>query len=228
MDPEPEAGELAGWERVNDKTGALRRMTGARLDLGCGPRKRAPDYIGIDLLDYDGVDIVGDALEVLRRVPAATVSEIYCSHFLEHVEDVSAHLQEFARVLRLGGRLEVIVPHFSNPYFYSDLTHRNYFGLYSLSYFSAGSPLKREVPTYGNTLAFTLNAVSLRFKSPPPFYGRYVVKRLLGFLFNASRGLREFYEENLCFIFPCYEIRFVLTRTSDRPEDGVGARHPTQ
>jgi ubiquinone/menaquinone biosynthesis C-methylase UbiE len=204
---------------IRDKTGALRRLSEAKLDLGCGPRKRAPDYIGIDLLDYEDVDIVGDAADILRQMPNDTVEHIYSSHFLEHVDDVERLLAELARVLRPGGTLELIVPHFSNPYFWSDLTHKHGFGLYSLAYFASETPFKRKVPTYGRNLGFRLDQVTLHFKSPRPFYGRYALKRTLGAFFNLTRATREFYEENLAYILPCYEIKYLLTKDPVEPTD---------
>jgi hypothetical protein len=36
---------------------------------------------------------------------------------------------------------------------------------------------------------------------------------MVGWLFNSCRYMQELYEENFCYIFPCYEIRFVLEKT---------------
>ena len=47
-----------------------------KLDLGCGSTKRGPDYVGVDLIAAAGVDVVGDALEVLRSLPGDRVAEI--------------------------------------------------------------------------------------------------------------------------------------------------------
>jgi len=195
-----------------DRHGRLSRIAGAKLDLGCGPHKRGSEYVGVDVLGFDGVDIVGDAYEVLQAIPDGVLEEIYSSHFFEHVPDVERLLLESLRVLRPGGRLVVVVPHFSNPYFYSDLTHRQFFGLYSFSYLTRDGPFRREVPTYGRELPLRLKAVRLVFKSARPFYARYAFKRVLGLLVNLSRWSQEFYEENLCYVFPCYEIRFDLVR----------------
>ena len=64
------------------------------LELGCGNRKRNSDSIGIDLLDYECVDLVGDVYEVLRALPEGGVDEVYSSHFVEHVLDVPMLLSE--------------------------------------------------------------------------------------------------------------------------------------
>jgi ubiquinone/menaquinone biosynthesis C-methylase UbiE len=156
------------------------------------------------------VDIVGDVFDVLRQVPDHTVAAVYSYHFFEHVHDLSKLMQELERVLVPNGTLTVVVPHFSNPYFYSDYTHKNSFGLYSFSYFAEDRIFSRKVPTYEKKPAFTLVRVDLVFKSPVPFYVRYAVKRLFQYIFNLNTYLKEFYEENLCYLIPCYEIRYEL------------------
>jgi hypothetical protein len=51
----------------------------------------------------------------------------------------------------------VIVPHFVIPYYYSDYTHKTFFGLYSFDYF--GRPetqLKRKTPLFYNEVKFEI------------------------------------------------------------------------
>src|SRR5438067_628058 len=183
------------------------------LEIGCGPHKRYPGSIGVDAIAYDGVDIVGDALEALRAFPTGSAEFITSSHLLEHVPDVAAVLDEMARVIRDGGRIEVIVPHFAHPYYSSDPTHVNRFGLYTLSYFVEDRLLSRKVPNYVRRSNLNLRDVQLVFKSSRPFVVRYAVKRVIGALFNSCRYLQELWEENLCYWFPCYEIRFLLVKS---------------
>jgi SAM-dependent methyltransferase len=200
---------------VLDKHGVLDRIAGAKLDLGCGPRKRGADYIGVDVVDQEGVDLVGDVFDVLARIPDGSLSRVFSSHFMEHIDDITRLVGELGRVIRPGGQLETVVPHFSNPYFYSDVTHRTPFGLYSMSYFVKEPLFKREVPLYANPPLFALTAVDLTFKAPRPFYGRYALTKLLGAVFNLSRATKELYEGTLCFWFPCYELTFLMTRLDE-------------
>lgn len=196
-----------------DKTAAVERLLQGQctaLELGCGPRKRHADAIGIDRLDCDGVDLVGDVFDILHSLPAARVQSVHAYHFFEHVDDLSALLDEVARVMQPGGLLDVEVPHFSNPYFYSDPTHSKFFGLYTFSYLARDGLFRRRVPQYGHAPDFELADVRLDFDSP--FLIRGLVKRAIGPLFNLSRWLQEFHEENLCHILPCYQLRFSLRR----------------
>src|ERR1035437_6155312 len=116
------------------------------LELGCGEEKRDESAVGVDLLDLPGVDILGDALEVLRSLPDSSVDAIYSEHFMEHVSEPRLVLSEAARVLKPGGEFRAIIPHFSNPWFYSDPTHRSYFGLYTFCYWVVRTPFSRQVP----------------------------------------------------------------------------------
>lgn len=201
---------------IKDKSGVLAGLSDRSsviLELGCGNRKRVKEAIGIDQLDYDGVDIVGDVMSVLNQFPNGSVDSVYSFHFFEHISDLAALLKELIRVLKENGQLEVVVPHFSSPYYHSDVTHRTFFGLYTFDYFAAKTLFSRKVPTYGQPLAFEVVRVDLIFKSSRPFYVRYALKRILGSVFNSCNYMRELYEENFCYLFPCYEMRFQLRRT---------------
>ena len=182
------------------------------LEVGCGDLKRLAGSIGIDIADYPAVDIVGDAVEVMKLIPAVSVDLIQSSHFMEHIADVPAILNEFTRSLKIGGQIDITVPHFSNPFYYSDPTHKSFFGLYTFAYYAENKIFKRTVPSYSRIEGLELVSVHLGMKSYPPRYVRHGFKKLLEMLFNSSTFMRELYEENLCYLFPCYEIRYVLRR----------------
>jgi SAM-dependent methyltransferase len=195
--------------QIND---AARRQIESRhipvLELGCGPAKRASDSIGVDIVDYPGVDIIGDVFAALERLPAGSVDCIYASHFFEHVEDLSGLLAACVRVLIPEGLLEVTVPHFSNPYFYSDYTHKRAFGLYSMSYLSHDSILKRKVPQYQNEPELVLADVKLRFKSAFKYSIRNIMFHGIEPFVNSTRYTQEVYEEIFSKYIPCYEVTY--------------------
>jgi len=182
------------------------------IELGCGARKRHPKAIGIDLIDTSDVDIVGDALEALSRIKDNSIVGIYSYHFLEHVQDIEKLLIQFERILVRGGDISIVVPHFSSPYFYSDPTHKTFFGLYTLCYFTERHPFARKVPLYGRSLDFEITRVELGFKAERPFYVRYALRQLIGLVFNASNTLKEVYEDVFSNIFSCYEVRYQLRK----------------
>ena len=198
--------------RFRDEHGLLQREGTLRLDLGCGSAKRDASYVGVDAIDRAGIDVVGDVLDVLASLPDDRVSEIYSSHFLEHLPELEPLVAEVERVLAVGGRFAGIVPHFSNPHYWSDPTHRGQFGLYTLSYFAEDPLLRRRVPTYGRPLRLRLEELELRFRAPAEFPFSSRLKQALGAVVNRHVRWQEFYEENLAWILPCYELRFALRK----------------
>lgn len=180
------------------------------LDLGCGPLKKSNSWIGIDMLDSDGVDIVGDVYEIINSFPDNSADEVHAYHFFEHIPDVPALLIELRRVLKPTGFIEVVVPHFSNAYFYSDYTHKNFFGLYSFSYWVKDSLLQRKVPNYNVNTGLQLKSVFLYFKSP--LLINRPIRRVWQIIFNASTFMKEWYEDSWSSNFPCYEVQFILIK----------------
>ena len=198
---------------ILDEAGALRREGVLKLDLGCGASKRDPSYVGVDVLETPAADVVGDVGRVLAALPDDRVQEIYASHLLEHLPDLPALVDEMARVLLVGGRLHVVVPHFSNPYYYSDPTHRQPFGLYTFSYLAEDQLLRRRVPRYGRDPRLRIQSVLLRFRSAAEFgrvRGR--LRSAFGRIVNANVWTQEFYEENLAGLIPCFELEFQLVK----------------
>lgn len=199
---------------VLDKHGRLAevpRLARVELEIGCGAIRRHPQAIAIDALDYDGVDVVGDVFAVLAQFPDASVDVVHSSHFVEHLDDLAGLIRELGRVMKPGGTVRTIAPHFSNPYFYSDYTHRRAFGLYSFSYLSRDALLYRTVPRYMET-PFDLVSVRLNFKAPRPFYLGWALGRVAQLLVNASTIGQEWYERRLCYLMPCYEVEYVIVK----------------
>jgi len=181
------------------------------IELGCGPNKVA-GAIGVDKFQDKNVDIVADIENGLPFLPDNSVDELSSRHVLEHIENLELLIKEIYRVLKLGGIHRVIVPHFSNPHFYSDYTHRRFFGLYTFDYFAdEESKLKRKVPNFYNDMKFHITKRYLRLYSLRPLLN--YKRRLLSIWFNRSSGAQERYEESWCYRFPCQEIHFEMTKT---------------
>lgn len=179
------------------------------VELGCGPKKRE-GKITIDKIDIPNIDIVADLENGLPFLPDKSVDEIHCRSVLEHIENFENLMREIVRVLKKDGRAYIFVPHFSNPYYYSDYTHTRFFGLYTFYYFvDAKFQLKRKVPNFYTDIRINIISQRLVFSSTFRLWRR--IKKLEEKLFNSHRALQEFYEENLCYIFPCYAIEVVFS-----------------
>lgn len=180
------------------------------IDLGCGPSKKY-GMVGIDILPLPGVDIVANLEEGLPEIPDHSVDEIHSAHFLEHVMNFELLMSEIHRILKPGGIAKITVPHFSNPYYYSDYTHKRFFGLYSFDYFSSKpTGYKRTIPVYNDKFSFSVISRKLVFKSPTFFIRNLVKKHLWTRLFNSTKYLQALYEDAFTGYIPCYEVVFVL------------------
>jgi hypothetical protein len=96
-----------------------------KLDLGCGPNKKE-GFVGIDQYAFDGkVDRVMNVGTERLPYEDGTVDEIHTSHFMEHLSaDQRCHvINEAFRVLKVGGQMTIIVPHFGSSRAYGDPTH---------------------------------------------------------------------------------------------------------
>ena len=137
-----------------------------KLDLGCGANP-IHGYLGIDI-GYKKPNIIqSDVFSYLRKTKKNSVSHIYSRHYLEHEtsENIIKLMKEIDRVLIKQGEMIFIVPHFSNPYYYSDPTHKTPWGIHSFSYFVEKNCLKRKVPSYILIRGWELRDVSIRFIS---------------------------------------------------------------
>jgi predicted SAM-dependent methyltransferase len=192
----------------------LSRKTPLVLELGCG-NKRVEGRINIDRLDLPNVDIVADLDEGLAFFPDNSVDAIHSKSVLEHVDKLDVLMKEIWRVLKPDGKKHLFVPHFSNPYYYSDYTHQRFFGLYTFEYFSKEETrFTRKVPNFYHDFSFRTDEMKLVFMSP--WKTRNKIKRFWGKIFNRSTAMQEFYEENLCYMIPCYGIQATLSPVKDR------------
>lgn len=96
-----------------------------RVDLGCGTRKR-DGFLGVDSIAFDGVDVVLDIGKDRWPWGDDSVEELHASHVVEHLKPAERiHLvNEAYRVLKPGGKMTIIVPHWCASRAYGDLTHQ--------------------------------------------------------------------------------------------------------
>lgn len=179
------------------------------VELGCGPNK-CEHSLGIDIVDLPPVDIVADLERGLPFLPDESVDTFYASHVLEHLAHFELLMDEIHRTLKADGKLILRVPHFSNPFFYSDFTHKRFFGLYTFEYLShTRHRFKRMIPRHYSRRGFRTEELKLIFYSDRLILK--IIKRMVQVLVNAGPSFQEIYEEMWTGIIPCSEIYAVLS-----------------
>jgi hypothetical protein len=103
-----------------------------KIDLGCGPNKHKgakgdeTDWLGLDKIQFDGVDCCVDLSFEYWPFADASVGEAHSSHFIEHLTAAQRcyFFNELWRVLVPGGKATIITPHWSSCRAYGDPTHQ--------------------------------------------------------------------------------------------------------
>jgi ubiquinone/menaquinone biosynthesis C-methylase UbiE len=170
------------------------------LDVGCGRRKLSGS-VGFDISKDSDADVFGDAEVTPWSFKSESFDLVYSSHFLEHCKEPFIVLREMFRVCRYGGEVRVVVPHFSSSGGFNDLSHKHFFGYFSLEQF--GSQFK-----------------GYRSQGVKPFgvlkthlvFGRFYQMVGLDWLANLFPMV---YENFFAFIFPCREVVYSFIKVGE-------------
>ena len=92
-----------------------------KLNVGCG-RDPLEGWTNLDVAPWPGVDVLAD---ITRQIPLPddSVTEILCSHVIEHIADPLAAFAELYRVAAPGCVAEFHTPHGSSDIAWTDPTH---------------------------------------------------------------------------------------------------------
>lgn len=116
----------------------IKENNGIRLDIGCGANKNA-GFVGMDMLDLPGVDIIWDLEEFPWPLPDNCVTTAVASHVLEHINPHKGvfikFMNEVWRVLKPGGQFAFVVPYAESFGMYQDPTHCNFINEATMNYF---------------------------------------------------------------------------------------------
>ncbi len=172
------------------------------LDVGCGTNK-TEGAIGLDNNPRTAADVIHDLGDIPYPFVDSEFDLIVSNHVVEHVPDVMAFISELHRITRPGGRIKLITPHYTNPDWANDPTHRNHINSYTFNTFMAG----REVFDF---------YTDIRLKPVSCYVSLLGLWRLLGieFLVNLDaksyklRFLRKFWEQYLSYMIRGKEIWF--------------------
>ena len=183
------------------------------LDVGCGSNKYE-GAIGLDFNPRTKADVIHD-LGVLPYPFADNEFDFVISrHTVEHIPDVMGFVSELWRITKNGGHIELVTPHYTNPDWANDPTHRNHFNSYSFNTFIAD----RQIFDF---------YTDVRLKPLDTHVSLANLWRALGFelIVNLDRQspklrfTRKFWEQYLSYIFRGKELRFkfevVKTQTSN-------------
>ena len=178
------------------------------LNLGSGYENHE-DFYTVDINEDLGVDIVADLNGPLDLIPDNSVSNIYSNQLFEHIENLFGLLSELRRISINGAKFEIIVPHFSNPYYYSDPIHIRQFGLFSMHYFTSENyQWRRKVPSYYSDTKFILRDAKIIFYKDTLM--DHLFANVLYPIVNLNRAFQHIFEKRFCYFYPPANVKYIL------------------
>ena len=172
------------------------------LDVGCGVNK-TEGAVGLDKNPRSGADVIHDLGQLPYPFGDNEFDLVVSNHVVEHVPDVIAFISELHRVTRHGGRIKLLTPHYTNPDWANDPTHRNHINSYTFNTFISG----REVFDF---------YTDVQLKPITCYVSLAGLWKALGieFLVNldtkwpSMRWTRKFWEQYLSYVFRGKELKF--------------------
>lgn len=172
------------------------------LDVGCGVNKYE-GAIGLDNNPRTAADVIHDLGDVPYPFADNEFDLVVSSHSIEHIPDVMAFVEELYRITKNGGRIKIVTPHYTNPDWATDPTHRNHFNSYS---FNSFMPERQVFDFY----------TDVKLKTVRTYVSLANLWRVLGIEFFVNldqkspkfRFTRKFWEHYLSFIFRGKELHF--------------------
>lgn len=184
-----------------------------RLNLGCGTDYRA-GYVNCDI-DPRVADVVFD----LRRPPypfaEGSVDEIVANNVLEHVGDLPAVMDGLHRILRVGGKLGVTVPHFSS---YGAMGHYDHKMAFHYNSFAWCDIEGTKEDMLHDARLWRIRNRMLIFD----FWPTWLSRGLLSPLFNAHMNL--YTTTGLAYLFPARLLEFIFEKPGPEEEDAARSR----
>ena len=156
-------------------------------DVGCGINKYT-GAIGIDRNPRSRADVICDLDHFSYPFTDAAFDQVRAVHFIEHSIDVIRTMEEFHRLVKPGGRIFIVTPHYTDFSSFCDPTHRWHLNSFSFRYFGV------DHGGFGYYSAAKFREISVRLKL-------LAFWRWLGFEFlvNHSPRFRRFWEHYLCY-----------------------------
>ncbi len=153
-----------------------------RLDIGCWKFKQ-DGHIGVDILRAPSVDVLADACNLPFR--ESSIDKVHSSYTLEHIQDNLSALSEIWRVCKPDASIRLILPHFSNPAYYDDLTHKHKYSTRSFEHYDQDLHEVTGYPVYLPQINLKVIQAELRWWPPQIIARKGMIKRVVLSITNS-------------------------------------------
>lgn len=177
-----------------------------KLNLGCGIDKKE-GFVNVDYHNDFNPDVVAD-LNGTLPFPKECAEYVEASHVLEHLNNPTDFLMECHRVLKGGGVLKILTPHYTGTYAFKYLFHKHWFGIGTLDLACSNRKVDIDVQT---PKKFWLKKEELhlfmqnKLRHPILYYTGFV-----NVVFNLGRAYQKIMER--VWVFGFEEVTYELVK----------------
>jgi predicted SAM-dependent methyltransferase len=105
-----------------------------KVNLGCGMH-HMDGWVNVDHNPDCNPDRIADLSKYPFPFPTNSMDEIYCSHLVEHIPDITKFMLELYRIAKNGCIIHIKYPLFTSRSAYADPTHVHQLSHMSLQYY---------------------------------------------------------------------------------------------
>jgi SAM-dependent methyltransferase len=165
-----------------------------QLNLGSG-RDYLPGWVNLDVTPDTNPDVVHNLNVAPWPFESDRFARVKMFDVLEHLDRPLGALIELHRICAPGARVEIVVPHFSSGNAYTDITHRTFFG-----YFSLDTVTGEHTHDYYTQIRYRTVRRAIEFYPTP--IGKIVSR--------VANRYPAGYEQRWAWIFPAWFVVFEL------------------
>lgn len=183
-------------------------MLTKKLNLGSG-KDIKPGWVNLDIFALPGVDVVHNIEQLPLPFQDGEFDEILCTDVLEHVEYVPI-LRDLHRIMAVGAKLRIRVPHFTSKFNFIDPTHRKMFSIGTFDFFVKNSFDNNNRGYYFDFNFSVCSEAKIRMEGGSIIF---FLHPLVEWFINLSPSIQRVYESTfLSRLFPACNIEVTLVK----------------
>jgi len=173
-----------------------------KLNLGAGLDIRD----GFDNQDYkkfDGINLVFNLESQNWPIKNNTYDFILCNHIVEHIDNIWQFFNELHRISKPGAIIKIEVPHYSTSFAFTQIDHKHYFGLDSLSILEPSDFQNKTKP-------FKVLSQRILFRGEKSSEIMQILSAPINWLVNLSHFTQLLVDRYISKIIPFYFMEYKL------------------
>ena len=172
------------------------------LNLGAGPDIRE----GFDNQDYKkfrGINLVFNLESKKWPIKDNTYDFVLCNHVVEHIKGIFEFFNEIHRICKPNAMIKIEVPHYSTNFAFTQIDHKHYFGLDSLTILESKDFQNKTKP-------FKVVSQRILWRGEKSSRIMQAIASPINTLINSSHSFQLFVDRFLSKIIPFYFMEYII------------------